>query len=229
MISKAFVASILSFSVITCAASAPKRRLRQNDRELQASLGCLINRSASQCCPSASPTDGICTVLWCLNPDDMTVNDGCTCEQITRSCNQLSGYQFLVAGLSESCEGARQCCGSRWSRARTTNAAYNSCMGAKVDRGMAVPNFDSFFPKGIPNLSGTGDKIAFAPTLPPKQANAKEEPIAPRHPKQTNVNERPEARTPPPKKMNAQEKPNIEEAMSLPYGADNDGPTRLRY
>mmetsp|Transcript_2262 Transcript_2262/g.5582 ORF Transcript_2262/g.5582 Transcript_2262/m.5582 type:complete len:191 (-) Transcript_2262:393-965(-) len=188
MISKAFVASILSFAVVTGASSTPDRRLRQNDRALQASLGCLTSgsTSASQCCPRADPNDGLCTLLWCLNPDDMTLNDGCSCEQITRTCDQLSSFAFIVPGLWESCEGARQCCGGWWSITKATNEAYDGCIGAKLDRGMAVPNLDSFFPDGVPSLSDE------------------------------------------PKKMFAQEKPNIDEAMSLPYGAENDGPTRMR-
>jgi len=52
------------------------------------------------CCPEATPDDGICTMLWCIDVADLTVKDGCECSQLETSCAQLADSCMGGKGLT---------------------------------------------------------------------------------------------------------------------------------
>ena len=121
-----------------------------SERSLQDSLTCmLVGGDFTSCCPAANPNDGICTLLWCVNLDEVAVNDGCACGQIETACGQVAAFASAVEGLGAMCEQVDTCCDA----GTTANGGFNSCMGKAVEDGVvSVPDFGSLIPGGIPDL-----------------------------------------------------------------------------
>mmetsp|Transcript_34208 Transcript_34208/g.82709 ORF Transcript_34208/g.82709 Transcript_34208/m.82709 type:complete len:206 (-) Transcript_34208:175-792(-) len=164
MTPKLSVASILSlaaYAVCISASATDSHSHRQNERALQASVGCLKSGTdAPECCPAADPNDGICTLLHCMNFDGMTLNDECTCEQIETSCRQLSMFAWLVRGWAETCSGINHCCVSESDGGGTTsNEDFDDCIRSKIDGGMAVPDFSRILPKDALELGIRDEEI----------------------------------------------------------------------
>mmetsp|Transcript_29960 Transcript_29960/g.55357 ORF Transcript_29960/g.55357 Transcript_29960/m.55357 type:complete len:172 (+) Transcript_29960:85-600(+) len=148
-----YIKQLLSLATIAGASAANSHNLRHNnERILQASIGCIIGgKEFTECCPSANPRDGFCTLIWCIDVDEVALNNACGCGQIERACGQLRIYAFLLPGLSDMCSQVRDCCDD----GTTTNDGVNTCMTTAFE--VTVPNFESIIPGGIPDLEGVGD------------------------------------------------------------------------
>ena len=109
------------------------------------------------CCPEATPDDGICTMLWCIDVADLTVKDGCECSQLETSCAQLADFGDLVPNMPEACAAVAECCADDGS---TASGDFDSCMGGK---GLTPPDFASLVPGGLPEELG-GEPAAAAGT-----------------------------------------------------------------
>ncbi|KAL3761975.1 hypothetical protein ACHAW5_006681 [Stephanodiscus triporus] len=101
------------------------------------------------CCPSADPDDGICTMLWCVDLDTLAVKDGCACDQVETSCGQLAGFESMVTNLAEACVAVSDCCTDEY----TSSEDYNACMSGK---GLTPPDLESLVPGGLPEELGGG-------------------------------------------------------------------------
>ena len=100
------------------------------------------------CCPGATPDDGICTMLWCIDFADLSVKDGCECSQLETSCAQLADFGDLVPNMPEACAAVAECCADDGS---TASGDFDSCMGGK---GLTPPDFASLVPGGLPEELG---------------------------------------------------------------------------
>lgn len=100
------------------------------------------------CCPEATPDDGICTMLWCIDVADLSVKDGCACAQLETSCAQLADFGDLVPNMPEACVAVAECCADDGS---TSSGDFDSCMGGK---GLTPPDFASLVPGGLPEELG---------------------------------------------------------------------------
>ena len=100
------------------------------------------------CCPEATPDDGICTMLWCIDVADLSVKDGCACAQLETSCAQLADFGDLVPNMPEACVAVAECCADDGS---TSSGDFDSCMGGK---GLTPPDFASLVPGGFPEELG---------------------------------------------------------------------------
>jgi hypothetical protein len=100
------------------------------------------------CCPEATPDDGICTMLWCIDITDLSVKDGCACAQLETSCAQLADFGDLVPNMPEACAAVAECCADDGS---TAGGDFDSCMGGK---GLTPPDFASLVPGGLPEELG---------------------------------------------------------------------------
>eukprot|EP00581_Thalassiosira_minuscula_P016124 CAMPEP_0183727380 /NCGR_PEP_ID=MMETSP0737-20130205/25591_1 /TAXON_ID=385413 /ORGANISM="Thalassiosira miniscula, Strain CCMP1093" /LENGTH=193 /DNA_ID=CAMNT_0025959007 /DNA_START=129 /DNA_END=710 /DNA_ORIENTATION=+ len=151
---------LLSLAAIAGASATDLRRnLRTNDevRRLQSSIACLMGGSDfTDCCPSALESDGVCSILWCVDIEEMAIRDGCHCTQIHRSCRQLAPLAFLVPGLTDMCSEVNDCCVYQ----DTSNDDFNTCMSNAISVGdMQIPDIealDSLVPGGLPEFL-TGD------------------------------------------------------------------------
>jgi len=113
-----------------------------------------------QCCPAVDPEDGLCTMLWCVESDDLTVRDNCTCDQVKTACVQVSPLAGMAPGLSEMCAAADECCVD----GGTSNDDFDSCM-ATAKEGFEIPDFEGLFPGGLPDFDAmmttvTGSTVA---------------------------------------------------------------------
>jgi len=115
-------------------------------RKLQASIRCLMTADSTEavldCCPTADEDDGVCTMLHCLNLEDMSLNDSCECGQVETACDQLDPFAFMLDGMDDSCSAIGKCCVA----GETTNEDFDAC----IDRsGASAPNFGKFLPEGF--------------------------------------------------------------------------------
>jgi hypothetical protein len=168
----------LLISVVLAAAVAPGNASSSSasandasiDRTLQSSILCLASGiDFSDCCPSgADPNDGACTLLTCVNFDNITIRgDDCNCAQLEVACGQVAVFADLVANLSEMCIAVDNCCdggeGSGGAGASTTsysktatvdttttsNSDFDRCMATTIEEsGLAVPDIDALLPGG---------------------------------------------------------------------------------
>jgi hypothetical protein len=103
------------------------------------------------CCPEASPDDGVCTMLWCVNLVDLSANEGCTCDMIEVACGQVSMFESMVPNLAEACAAVAECCDDDGS---TANDEYAACM---LERNVTSPDLESLIPGGMPSeMTTTG-------------------------------------------------------------------------
>mmetsp|Transcript_27743 Transcript_27743/g.47179 ORF Transcript_27743/g.47179 Transcript_27743/m.47179 type:complete len:189 (-) Transcript_27743:128-694(-) len=146
----------LSIAAIAGASAADLRRnLRANEeaRRLQKSISCLIRgNDFMDCCPSALASDGVCTLAWCVDGDDMEIRDACDCLQIERACRQLAFYSFLVPGLEGTCDVVDECCVP----SETSNDGFNTCMETTIKEGnVQTPDIESLMPNGLPDFDSS--------------------------------------------------------------------------
>lgn len=136
-------------------ASAPSQR------ELQASVACIAaGGEFTNCCPSKDPDDGVCTLLWpCIDVDEVSVRDGCACDEIETACDQVGLLGAAVEGVPELCGKVDECCESE-----TNNGDFNACLGGAVDDGsIEVPDFASLLPGGLPDIASITEAIGGMP------------------------------------------------------------------
>jgi hypothetical protein len=125
-----------------------------------ASTTCLAANFATggdflDCCPSADPNDGICTLIWCIQPNTLTVRDNCNCGQVETACDQLSMFAGVVDGLSEACTAMKGCCEA----GVTSNDDFASCTeDAVAMSNITIPDISGLVPGGVPDL----DSVAAA-------------------------------------------------------------------
>mmetsp|Transcript_27771 Transcript_27771/g.66930 ORF Transcript_27771/g.66930 Transcript_27771/m.66930 type:complete len:493 (-) Transcript_27771:49-1527(-) len=135
-------------------------------RSLQASAICLAGQTTpfEECCPSKSADDGICTILWCANLEDITIRDDCQCDQLKNACGQIVPlFGAMIAGLPEMCESVSTCCSDS-----TPNSDWDSCMAKAEDDGLYTPpNFGILIPGGIPDMTSAADATTVAATEAP--------------------------------------------------------------
>ena len=113
----------------------------------QPSVACLAGgQDFLDCCPAAKdPSDGVCTLLHCVNLDSLEIRDNCNCAELEEACSQVIVFAAILPELPGMCDAVDDCCGS----ADTANSDWNTCMETKdID----VPNFDAMIPGGIPVL-----------------------------------------------------------------------------
>eukprot|EP00579_Thalassiosira_antarctica_P023856 CAMPEP_0201987128 /NCGR_PEP_ID=MMETSP0904-20121228/91635_1 /ASSEMBLY_ACC=CAM_ASM_000553 /TAXON_ID=420261 /ORGANISM="Thalassiosira antarctica, Strain CCMP982" /LENGTH=251 /DNA_ID=CAMNT_0048541223 /DNA_START=32 /DNA_END=787 /DNA_ORIENTATION=+ len=156
-----YLKQLLSLAAIAGVSATNSYNLRENnDRALQAAVGCIAGGGDfTGCCPTADPNDGVCSLLWCVNLKDASINDGCGCGQIETACGKIAIFFSMLDGLSDLCAEAGKCCADDGS---TANDGFNTCMATAIENGDAnAPNFDSVLPGGIPGLEaalgGAGD------------------------------------------------------------------------
>ena len=86
------------------------------------------------CCPDKKANDRVCVLLHYMDTSSLSMNPGCTCGEIKRSCNQIELYHRLVDNLGGMCNQTHVCC----NRGRTTNDEVVEYINA-VD--LEVPDF----------------------------------------------------------------------------------------
>ena len=127
------------------------------------------------CCPAADPNDGICTIIWCVNPEDLSLRDDCACEQVEAACKQLSMFTSAVDGLSEACTAMDGCCET----GVTSNSDFASCTeDAVAMSNITIPDIHGLVPGGVPNLdsvTATASDTETATTTAATEAGATEE------------------------------------------------------
>ena len=113
----------------------------------QPSVACLAGgQDFLDCCPAKDPSDGVCTLLHCVNLDSLEIRDNCNCAELEVACSQVVIFAAVLPELPGMCNAVDDCCGGS---AETANSDWNTCMETKdID----VPNFDAMIPGGIPVL-----------------------------------------------------------------------------
>ena len=113
------------------------------------------------CCPAPDANDGICTIVWCLIPESLTIRDSCNCGQVETACDQLSLYTSAVDGLSEACTAMSGCCET----GVTSNSDFASCTeDAIAMSNITIPDVSSLVPGGVPDLDAVSTTMAEATT-----------------------------------------------------------------
>eukprot|EP00584_Thalassiosira_punctigera_P011182 CAMPEP_0172531086 /NCGR_PEP_ID=MMETSP1067-20121228/4622_1 /TAXON_ID=265564 ORGANISM="Thalassiosira punctigera, Strain Tpunct2005C2" /NCGR_SAMPLE_ID=MMETSP1067 /ASSEMBLY_ACC=CAM_ASM_000444 /LENGTH=352 /DNA_ID=CAMNT_0013315419 /DNA_START=81 /DNA_END=1139 /DNA_ORIENTATION=+ len=150
--------------------SAGDFNLRGNDaeRRLLDSIACILGGSDFiSCCPSASDTDGVCTLMWCVDVDEGELRSNCSCSQVEKACTQTTPFHTVAEGLTEMCAKVDECCTDD-----VANEGFNSCMRTAIDSGeITLPDVAALVPGGIPSLpdvtkneTGTLESIGAATT-----------------------------------------------------------------
>jgi len=117
-----------------------------------ASVMCIAGgKEFLECCPEADPNDGICTLLWCFDYDEISIRDGCGCSQIETSCTQVAMFADIVEGLGEMCSAVDDCCVGDDD---TDNDTFDTCLNkAIVDDNITIPDINSLMPnQELPTL-----------------------------------------------------------------------------
>ena len=113
------------------------------------------------CCPAPDANDGICTIVWCLIPESLTIRDSCDCGQVETACDQLSLYISAVDGLSEACTAMSGCCET----SVTSNSDFASCTeDAIAMSNITIPDISSLVPGGVPDLDAVSTTMTTAAT-----------------------------------------------------------------
>ncbi len=145
-------------------------------RRLQGSVPCFASGvgNFATCCPGANatgpyPTDGVCTLLSCLEIDDLSLRDDCSCYDIVVACDQVSIFAAFVDQIPGMCTSVVACCaygggegGGSGASARNDsdssaaaaslpptidNASWNECMYRAEDMGnYTIPDFSALIP-----------------------------------------------------------------------------------
>ncbi|KAL7436437.1 hypothetical protein ACHAXH_008183 [Discostella pseudostelligera] len=124
-----------------------------------ASVTCLASNLISggsfvDCCPSADPNDGICTIVWCVDIDYMNsggslIRDNCDCGSVETACAQLAQFADLVPGLEGACAAMGDCCEA----GVTANSDFASCTQDSLTAlNATLPDYNVLIPGGVPDL-----------------------------------------------------------------------------
>ena len=138
-----------------------------------ASVMCIAGgKEFLDCCPSADPDDGICTLLWCFDYDELSIRDGCGCSQIETSCTQVAMFADIVEGLGEMCSAVDDCCVGDDD---TDNDTFDTCLNkAIVDDNITIPDINSLMPgqelPTLPDITDTNPTETAATEAPPVDA-----------------------------------------------------------
>jgi len=126
-------------------------RYLDNGRSLQASASCMaFGTPFADCCPCAKPDDGVCTLLWCFDLNELVIQDECKCGQLADACDKLGLLLGAAEGLTEMCAKAKECCGDT----EASNGDFDACIAD-----VAVPDLARLIPGGIPDVSSMGSPV----------------------------------------------------------------------
>ena len=122
-----------------------------------ASTACLASNAVTggnfvDCCPSADPNDGICTLIWCIDRESegSLIRDNCGCGDVETACSQLAMFAGMISGLSEACAAMGECCEA----GVTANSDFASCtQESLVALNLTLPDYDALVPGGVPDLN----------------------------------------------------------------------------
>jgi len=137
-----------------------------------ASVMCIAGgKEFLECCPEADPNDGICTLLWCFDYDEISIRDGCGCSQIETSCTQVAMFAGIVEGLGEMCSAVDDCCVGD----DMGNDEFDTCLNkAIVDDNITVPDINLLMPNQelptLPDSTTETNPTEPAATEPPVDA-----------------------------------------------------------
>lgn len=118
----------------------------------QDAIACLASAGDFEtCCPaidltalSADPTDGVCTLLGCLDLEVVSLRDGCFGSDIDTACEQVAMFASVVAELPAMCTSVALC-----SETSNDNDAWDACMKDAESAGNhTLPNFSMLLPAG---------------------------------------------------------------------------------
>ncbi len=125
----------------------PNLRHSERERQLQASVFCIISKKPiiEECCPAKKASDGVCTLIHCVDTESLSMNPDCVCGEIEDACDRLLFYQSAVKGLPDVCTQSKTCCDS----GKTTNDEFTECM---IEADLDVPDFAALIPGGLPKL-----------------------------------------------------------------------------
>mmetsp|Transcript_35940 Transcript_35940/g.61316 ORF Transcript_35940/g.61316 Transcript_35940/m.61316 type:complete len:270 (-) Transcript_35940:219-1028(-) len=147
-----YLKQVLSITAIAQVSASNNHSLRNNGhRTLQGSLGCMMSGESDffECCPEADPNDGICTMLWCVDAENVAVRDACGCGQVKKACEQLAQVIVAVQGLPGICDTVTTCCTDE----EGDNVVFNECMGTTMkENNMKKPDFNALLPNGLPDF-----------------------------------------------------------------------------
>jgi hypothetical protein len=147
--------------------AAPSSSYDVHLRNLQGSVPCFASGTGNfaTCCPDANatgpnPDDGLCSLLSCLEIDDLSLRDECDCGDVMVACNQVAIFAAFVDQIPEICTSVASCCtgstggvdgGGTARNVSTTlpveNAAWNDCMAHAEEVGnYTIPDFSVLIP-----------------------------------------------------------------------------------
>jgi len=172
-------ATLLSFSVLvasgdaqtTTVAAATTGAGSSASFDMPASVACLTANMVTggsfvDCCPSADPNDGICTIVWCVDVDYMNsggslIRDSCDCGSVETACEQLAQFADLVPGLVDACAAMGDCC----EVGVTTNSDFASCTEDSLAAlNATMPDYNTLIPGGVPDLDALTSTVTNATT-----------------------------------------------------------------
>jgi len=152
---------LLSLAALACVSAEstnhslrPHDRNHEHERSLQAAATCMfMGTPFTECCPCAKPDDGICTLVWCFDLNELEIHDECNCGQLAGACDQLGWMLGMIDGLTEMCAEVKECCGTT----EASNGDFDVCIadGAVPDFAIIIPFTDG----GMPDMSSMGSPI----------------------------------------------------------------------
>lgn len=149
---------LLSLAALACVSAEstnhslrPHDRNHEHERSLQAAAACMfMGTPFAECCPCATPDDGICTLLWCFDLNELELHDECNCGQLAGACDKLGTMLGVVDGGTEMCDKVKECCGTT----EASNGDFDVCIAD-----VAVADLASLIPGGIPDVSSMGSPV----------------------------------------------------------------------
>ncbi|KAL3816462.1 hypothetical protein ACHAXA_009887 [Cyclostephanos tholiformis] len=180
------VVFVVSSSIISTTRHDDDPRRHHGRRDLQESIACLASGTSDfySCCPNYAsgydPSDGVCTLLSCLELGDdlLSLRSICACDAISSGCELVMPYSSVVPELPDMCIAVSSCCANSTTSSSSSsssaaegggneNGAWDECMTNLRDAGnYTLPDFSTLIPGGIPVI--TADDVASTSTaIPP--------------------------------------------------------------
>jgi len=151
------------------------------------------------CCPTGAvdENDGVCTLLACVELDEIAIKDTCQCMDIIAACEDISLvtlFAQVVPQLPGMCSSVSACCADE----TVVNTDWNTCMSEKAEAGeegggFDTPDFGALIPGLVPEAEGDVTTTV-EPEEPPVEGGETEKPEAEEPPVD---GEEPEAEEPP--------------------------------
>lgn len=108
-----------------------------------------LGNDFQECCPSKEG-HGVCTLLWCVDLDQVSIRNNCNCVELEDACSEVSIFAAMVNGLDDMCTAVGYCCED----VDVVNSEWDTCMDTKIAAGeFVVPDFDTIIPGGVPDLN----------------------------------------------------------------------------